>query len=101
MHGGDHVAPRLRRAGFAVVGAEPPIRETPSGRCPGARATRVAVASPYVMSLAHALVLRRIADHPDADAVSISAALRWPLVVVEQLLADLEQQGMIAPPTRH
>jgi len=36
-----------------------------------------------------------------ADAVTIAAALRWPLVVVEQLLADLEQQGMIAPPTRH
>ena len=53
------------------------------------------------MSLAHALVLRRISDHPDADAVTISVALRWPLVVVEQLLADLEQQGMIAPPTRH
>ena len=77
------------------------MRETPSGRCPARALTRVAVASPYVMSLAHALVLRRIADHPDADAASISAALRWPLVVVEQLLADLEQQGMIAPPTRH
>ncbi|TMA36986.1 MAG: MarR family transcriptional regulator [Deltaproteobacteria bacterium] len=59
------------------------------------------MASPYVMSLAHALVLRRIADHPGADAVTIAAALRWPLVVVEQLVADLEQQGMIAPPTRH
>ena len=77
------------------------MRETPSGRCPAARVTRVAVASPYVMSLAHALVLRRIADHPGADAVTIAAALRWPLVVVEQLVADLEQQGMIAPPTRH
>src|SRR5436853_473573 len=44
---------------------------------------------------------RRLSGHPDADAVTISAALRWPLVVVEQLLADLEQQGMIAPPTRH
>ena len=86
-----------------MIAAEPRsrMRETPSGRRPGARATRVAVASPYVMSLAHALVLRRIADHPGADAASISAALRWPLVVVEQLLADLEQQGMIAPPTRH
>ncbi|TMA65705.1 MAG: DUF742 domain-containing protein [Deltaproteobacteria bacterium] len=42
-----------------------------------------------------------MADHPGADAASISAALRWPLVVVEQLLSDLEQQGMIAPPTRH
>ena len=77
------------------------MRETPSGRRPGASGTRLAVASPYVLSLAHALVLRRISDHPDADAVTISAALRWPLVVVEQLLADLEQQGMIAPPTRH
>ena len=53
------------------------------------------------MSLAHALVLRRLADHPDADAASIAGALRWPRVVVEQLLADLEQEGMIAPPTRH
>jgi len=86
-----------------MIAAEPRsrMRETPSGRRPGARATRVAMASPYVMSLAHALVLRRISDHPDADAVTISMALRWPLVVVEQLLADLEQQGMIAPPTRH
>jgi len=61
----------------------------------------LAMASPYVLSLAHALVLKRITDHPDADAVSVSAALRWPVVVVEQLLADLERQGMIAPPTRH
>jgi len=61
----------------------------------------LAVRSPYVLSLAHALVLRRIADHPDADTVSISAALRWPLVVVEQLLVDLGRQGMITPPTRH
>src|SRR5438874_2439565 len=91
--------------GLAVVGAVPPksspIRETRSGRRPGACGTRLAVRSPYVLSLAHALVLRRVADHPDADAVSISAALRWPLVVVEQLLADLGRQGMITPPTRH
>ena len=86
-----------------MIAAEPRsrMRETPSGQCPGARVTRVAVASPYVMSLAHALVLRRLADHPDADAASIAGALRWPRVVVEQLLADLEQEGMIAPPTRH
>jgi len=54
-----------------------------------------------VLSLAHVLVLKRIADNPDADAVSISAALRWPLQVVEELLADLGRQGMAAPPTRH
>jgi len=59
------------------------------------------VAAPYVLSLAHVLVLKRIADNPDADAVSISAALRWPLQVVEELLADLGRQGMTAPPTRH
>jgi len=59
------------------------------------------VAAPYVLSLAHVLVLKRIADNPDADAVSISAALRWPLQIVEELLADLGRQGMTAPPTRH
>jgi len=59
------------------------------------------VAAPYVLSLAHVLVLKRIADNPDADAVSISATLRWPLQVVEELLADLGRQGMTAPPTRH
>jgi len=59
------------------------------------------VAAPYVLSLAHVLVLKRIADNPDADAVSISAALRWPLQVVEELLADLGRQRMTAPPTRH
>ncbi|TMB53653.1 MAG: hypothetical protein E6J56_13030 [Deltaproteobacteria bacterium] len=59
------------------------------------------MAAPYVLSLAHVLVLKRIADNPDADAVSISAALRWPLQVVEELLADLGRQGMTAPPTRH
>ena len=59
------------------------------------------MAAPYALSLAHVLVLKRIADNPDADAVSISAALRWPLQVVEELLADLGRQGMTAPPTRH
>ena len=54
-----------------------------------------------MLSLAHVLVLKRIADNPDADAVSISATLRWPLQVVEELLADLGRQGMTAPPTRH
>src|SRR5882724_253606 len=31
MHGGDHVAPRLRRAGFAVVGAVAPKIVTDTG----------------------------------------------------------------------
>src|SRR5439155_18331886 len=97
----DEGHPRRPRRSAVCPPKSSPIRETRSGRHPGARGTRLAVRSPYVLSLAHALVLRRIADHPDADAVSISAALRWPLVVVEQLLADLGRQGMITPPTRH
>ena len=32
MHGGDHVAPRLRRAGFAVVGAVAPKIVTDTGK---------------------------------------------------------------------
>ena len=59
---------------------------------------RRAVDRPYVLSLAHLLVLKRRTDDPDSDAASISAQLGWPVAVIEELLGDLEQQGMIAPP---
>jgi len=59
---------------------------------------RRAVAFPYVLSLAHAVVLKRLADDPNSDATSISSALGWPVPVIEELLGDLERQEMIAPP---
>jgi len=58
---------------------------------------RRSMALPYVLSLAHALVLRRISDDPDNDATTLSSALGWPVAVIEELLGDLERQGMIAP----
>ena len=58
---------------------------------------RPAVAFSYALSLAHVLVVKRVTDDPDSDATSISARLGWPVAVIEELLGDLERQGMIGP----